>query len=221
MNRLAVLIAVFALAGIATGTSSGHMLPHSHNITKMKATQELAYGQYTVRHAKAEIADAKKLIAYYKRQLHPQWQGWVQIVGVTADFVAQSKLHEQRVRLYNHRWLVGYGHRLEAHARARMVPPMPWAFWKCVATGIYPGRGRVSVGEGGATSVDPSGTYYGRYQFDWGFMRNHGSDMLRKYGGKPASSWSVVDQTIVAERGFHVQGPMAWPNTAPPCLGLR
>jgi hypothetical protein len=103
-------------------------------------------------------------------------------------------------------------------------PSLPWAFWNCVATGWTGGAvgvgARVSSGEGGATTNTGNG-YFGRYQADEGFMSSHGADMLVKYRGLPASSWSVVDQTIVAERGFQSQGPGAWPNTAPPCLYLR
>ena len=98
---------------------------------------------------------------------------------------------------------------------------LPWAFWNCVATGRLPSGAKVSHGEGGVDSYNPYGPYFGRYQMDWGFMRNHGSDMLRKYGGRDARSWTLLDQTIVAERGYRVQGAGAWPNTAPPCLSAR
>jgi hypothetical protein len=114
------------------------------------------------------------------------------------------------------RYLVRYGWR---HVRAASSRMLPWAFWDCVATGILNGR-RVSKGEGGVDSYNPAG-YYGRYQMDWTFQRAHGADMLRKYGGRDARSWSLLDQTTVAERGYRAQGPGAWPLTAPPCLSLR
>jgi hypothetical protein len=114
------------------------------------------------------------------------------------------------------RYLVRYGWR---HVRAASSRMLPWAFWDCVATGILNGR-RVSKGEGAADSYNPAG-YYGRYQMDWTFQRTHGADMLRKYGGRDARSWSLLDQTTVAERGYRAQGPGAWPLTAPPCLSLR
>lgn len=134
----------------------------------------------------------------------------------------RSSFSERRVqslgylRWERHLWNM---RRVKARRLAARQAALPWAFWDCVATGKLNGR-YVSVGEGGATSYNPAG-YYGRYQMDWGFMRSHGADMLQKYGGRDARSWSVVDQTIVAERGYQVQGPGAWPHTAPPCLSLR
>lgn len=114
------------------------------------------------------------------------------------------------------RYLVRYGRRHVRRAHSRMLP---WAFWNCVATGMMNGR-RVSRGEGGVDSYNPAG-YHGRYQMDWGFMRQYGADMLRRHGGRDARSWTLLEQTIVAERGYRERGPGAWPLTAPPCVALR
>lgn len=115
------------------------------------------------------------------------------------------------------RWLLRVA---QARYDALYAPRLPWTFWDCVASGRL-GGARVSSGEGGATSYNPAGPFFGRYQMDWAFMEHYGADMLAKYGGQDARSWNLVEQTTVAERGFQVQGAGAWPNTAPPCLSLR
>lgn len=129
----------------------------------------------------------------------------------------RRKCDRARRALLANRWLLKVAERRYA---ALYAPRLPWAFWDCVASGRLGGV-RVSSGEGGATSYNPAGPFIGRYQMDPAFEQHYGQDMLTKYGGRDARSWSVVDQTVVAERGFQVQGPQAWPNTAPPCMSLR
>jgi hypothetical protein len=222
-TRLALLLCVVTV--IVPARASAHMPQHP---THMTASYELHYGEATVRHARIEIASAKRLLHAYRSILHPHASGWRMLAASAQDVVVLTGMQEQRIRLHNHRWLLGYGRGVIAHARSRMAPPvpsLPWPFWNCVATGwtggAYGHGVMVSHGEGGATSYNSSGPYYGRYQMDWGFMRRHGPDMLRKYGGRDARSWSVLDQTIAAERGWQAQHTGGWPVTSPPCVFLR
>lgn len=136
-----------------------------------------------------------------------------------------------RGSLREHAWLMRV-------TQERLVPPLPWAFWNCVSSGWSGGKkgvgynvrkpnGERSNGEGGLTSYNPAGPYFGRYQADWVFIRTWAPDLLRKYGGRDPRSWSLVDQTVMAERGFagwrgmRGQGWHAWPETTWGCLFLR
>jgi hypothetical protein len=71
--------------------------------------------------------------------------------------------------------------------------------------------------EGSWTAYNPAGPYFGGFQMNSGFMTRWGSDMLRKYGGRDARSWSPADQLHVAWRAEQSIGWGPWPNTARAC----
>lgn len=71
--------------------------------------------------------------------------------------------------------------------------------------------------EGSWTAYNSSGPYYGGLQMDSSFMQHWGSDMLSKYGGRDARSWSPQDQLIVGARAVAHIGYSPWPTTARMC----
>lgn len=172
--------------------------------------------------AKAELAYANKLI----------WHGTTTIRWLKSHrhvlYIAKKVRNPFMWKvLRNHQWLVREGNRLRREADRRLRPPY-YDFWMCVAsgwTGGHPGVGhRVSGGEGGVHSVGPTANDGSRYegiaQMDLTFRRTHGRWAIRLYG-EHATDWPFEAQMQVAETGYKVQGPKAWPNTAPPCVFLR
>jgi hypothetical protein len=71
--------------------------------------------------------------------------------------------------------------------------------------------------EGSMVSYNPAGPYFGGWQMDAAFMQKWGSDMLAKYGGRDARSWSAHDQLVVAYRVAKAIGYGSWPSTAVTC----
>lgn len=69
--------------------------------------------------------------------------------------------------------------------------------------------------EGSWTSNTGNG-YYGGLQMDYGFMRNYGSEYVRRWG--TADNWPVWAQIDAAKRAYHSgRGFSPWPNTARAC----
>lgn len=200
---------VLALAVLASLTVCSTSQAKPHPATR--SLQDARVGT-----TKSELVAQKRYSAEVVSGLSSSWQVAPRHASCWSRVPWSRVCNQARRLLRAHRWLLAVAEkRLDA-----LAPKLPFAFWDCVATGRLAGR-FVSHGEGGATSYNPTGPWYGRYQMDSSFMAHWGADMLRKYGGRDARSWSVLDQTVVAERGFHGQGPYAWPNTAPPCLSLR
>lgn len=68
--------------------------------------------------------------------------------------------------------------------------------------------------EGGLTSVNPAGPYYGWYQTDPDFQRTYGREFVRAYGH---GIWPARAQILTAYRGWRARGWYPWPNTAREC----
>lgn len=90
--------------------------------------------------------------------------------------------------------------------------------WNCIE------RFERNPAQGWATNTGNG--FFGGLQMNRAFMATYGADMVRKYGGVirdgkayggEAHLWTPREQMVVAERGRHVQGWHAWPNTARMC----
>lgn len=68
--------------------------------------------------------------------------------------------------------------------------------------------------EGGLTSVNPAGPYYGWYQTDPDFQATYGREFVRAYGH---GIWPARAQILTAYRGWRARGWYPWPNTARAC----
>lgn len=100
------------------------------------------------------------------------------------------------------KFLVRYGRKHIARARARMLPPH-YSAWLCIHS--YEGAWN-----------DPGAPFYGGLQMDWGFMRTYGGHLLRTKG--TADHWTPLEQMWVAERAHRSgRGFYPWPNTARYC----
>lgn len=65
---------------------------------------------------------------------------------------------------------------------------------------------------------DAGDPYWGGLQFDRGFMRTYGPDMIRRHHGGLANTWTPREQIIVAERArASGRGYQPWPNTGRAC----
>jgi hypothetical protein len=72
--------------------------------------------------------------------------------------------------------------------------------------------------EGGLTSVNPAGPYYGWYQTDPNCQAAYGPEFYRRWG---PGIWPAYAQVLTAYRGWRVRGWQPWPNTARACGLLR
>ena len=68
--------------------------------------------------------------------------------------------------------------------------------------------------EGGLTSVNPAGPYYGWYQTDPSFQAAYGPEFYRAYG---PGIWPATAQVLTAFRGYRARGWQPWPTTARAC----
>jgi hypothetical protein len=68
--------------------------------------------------------------------------------------------------------------------------------------------------EGGLTSVNPAGPYYGWYQTDPSFQAAYGPEFYRQWG---PGIWPAYAQVLTAWRGWKARGWYPWPNTAREC----
>lgn len=68
--------------------------------------------------------------------------------------------------------------------------------------------------EGGLTSVNPAGPYYGWYQTDPNFQAAYGPEFYRQWG---PGVWPARAQILTAYRGWRARGWYPWPNTARAC----
>lgn len=78
-----------------------------------------------------------------------------------------------------------------------------------------PGPSCVSGHEGGLTSVNPAGPYYGKWQADSAFERAYNPTAQQRYGH--ANHWPERDQDYMAWRGHAKRGWAPWPNTSAMC----
>jgi hypothetical protein len=68
--------------------------------------------------------------------------------------------------------------------------------------------------EGGLTSVNPAGPYYGWYQADADYQAAYGPEFYRQWG---PGIWHATAQVLTAYRGWRARGWNPWPNTAREC----
>ena len=127
--------------------------------------------------------------------------------------VAQKPLY--RVKAWNRPRVLRAWMRWHRQARSQSsycFASRAWAWYYSGSTQCVCNR------EGGWSSVNPAGPYYGRFQMDASFQRAYGPEYVARYG---TGVWSdQTAQVVTAYRGWLARGWSPWPNTARAC-GLR
>ena len=105
---------------------------------------------------------------------------------------------------------------LDRRASSRRAAPRcllarAWSWYRTGSTQC------VVNGEGGWTSVNPTGKYRGRFQADADFARAYGPAYALARWGTLVNLWTPDAQVVMGFRGYSARGWSPWPNTARAC----
>ena len=100
-------------------------------------------------------------------------------------------------------------------ARVPLSSRIPrWSQWQCIAH--FESNQIWSM----SPNSEPSsvGALLGRpCSMDVGFQHTYGADMIARYHGGLANTWTAPEQIIVANRAWQTRGYQPWPNTSRMC----